>query len=299
MKTMFEELKEKKTPRWKHLRNSLLSTHFPLRRGTYNSLDSYKLVYVWVDENNQPIKNAIGDYDVESYFVFTNEQLTGQVDEVNSFEEIQTQMPISFAKSSNVKLRTMMLGEFVRLLDSDSKIPAIKVNPVRVNLGGDFGEIFMCEEVLFAPYYDQTTKKYLLTDPDMAKALLAIREKDQHRFGIELVFYMISERELPDEKEDREKALRKRLEEMAFVLPRVPIKRGSGSFLTVILNLDNEIEESAFIREYKMFDNYSDPLFVTSSFKLMTGQLEEIHYDGMQIDTIFKPMIQWQESRHA
>tara|TARA_R110002072_G_scaffold64203_2_gene159191 strand:+ start:30871 stop:31776 length:906 start_codon:yes stop_codon:yes gene_type:complete len=289
---------EEKLPTWKALRNSLLSTHFPMRRPKFMSLDSYKLIHVWVDDNGKAIKKSVGKRDEEAYFIFTSEQYTGQAQLACSLEEVQSELTINFAKSPQVKLKTMMLGEFVRELATEPKVCAIKVNPVLVDLGKDEGQMYFCEEVLFAPHFDETTKKYLLTDPDMAKALLSVSEQDQSRFGIELVFYMLSGRELPDGKEEREKILRKKLEEMSFILPRVPIKKGSGSFLTVILNLDSEIQESAFIREYKLFDNHSDPLFVTSSFKLLTGQLEEIHYNGDQIDTIFTPMIQWQESKH-
>ena len=78
--------------------------------------------------------------------------------------------------------------------------------------------------------------------------------------------------------------------------PRVPIKKGSGSFLAVLLNLENDLEERAFIRDYSMFDDYSDSIFVTSKLKMLSGNLEEIHYDGNSIDTIFGPIINWQRT---
>ena len=77
--------------------------------------------------------------------------------------------------------------------------------------------------------------------------------------------------------------------------PRVPIRRGSGSFLGILLNLENDLEERAFIRDYPMFDEYSDSIFVTSQLKILSGTLEEIHYNGDQIDTIFGPLIRWQK----
>jgi hypothetical protein len=36
---------------------------------------------------------------------------------------------------------------------------------------------------------------------------------------------------------------------------------------------------------------------VTSKLKLYSGALEEIHFNGQKIDTIFKPLISWQASR--
>ena len=134
-----------------------------------------------------------------------------------------------------------------------------------------------------------------MTDPADAKALLAIDSRDQKRFGIEFVFYMITNSSMPAEGEERSSEIRKKIEQLAFLAPRIPMKKGSGTFLMVVLNLENEIEEQAFIREYKMFDSYCNVLFVTSSLRLLTGQLDEIHYNGDSIDTIFYPMITWQK----
>lgn len=67
--------------------------------------------------------------------------------------------------------------------------------------------------------------------------------------------------------------------------------------MAIILNLDNVLEERAFIREYKTFDDYADVIFVTSDFKMMAGNLEPIAYDGDQIDTIFTPLIYWQTQK--
>ena len=63
-----------------------------------------------------------------------------------------------------------------------------------------------------------------------------------------------------------------------------------------LLNLENDLEERAFIRDYSMFDDYSDSIFVTSKLKMLSGNLEEIHYDGNSIDTIFGPIINWQRT---
>ena len=108
---------------------------------------------------------------------------------------------------------------------------------------------------------------------------------------------MITNRGLSDDPEKRQKELKEKIDELSFCLSKVPMKKGSGTFFAVILNLDNGLEERAFIREYKTFDPYADVIFVTSDFKMLTGNLEPIAYDGEQIDTIFMPMIQWQKNR--
>ena len=91
--------------------------------------------------------------------------------------------------------------------------------------------------------------------------------------------------------------LKDKIEELAFKAPRIPLKRGSGSFLSVLLNFENDIEERAFIRDYSTFDSYSDIVFVTSTLKMWTGKLEEIHFNGEKIDTIFAPLIKWQQGK--
>ena len=265
---------------WKKLKSQILTS------ANSNGLNSYDIVNVAIDESGNPQTFNSGDDEVSSFLVFTSEHLERRVTREYNENEIAEGL---FA-AGNLKSKKIMLGTLcddLRKLDSNSYI---KVNPILTGNG------YMAENVLFCPAYDKVTQKSLLTDPDDAKALLAIDPEDQKRLGIEMTFFMLTSRSVPDHIEDRQNYLKEKIEELAFVAPRVPMKRGSGSFLVVILNLDNELEEQAFIREYKMFDDYCDVVFVTSSLRLLSGSLDEIHYNGEEIDTVFLPMINWQKS---
>ena len=283
-------------PRWKVLKSELLEEHFPTFQKSYRSLQSYDLIKVLVDGNDYPITKKENESSVSSYMIFTEDHLAGRIHRPLSWEEAQGGI-VPEAYAGELRLKNMMLGELIHTLRSESKPAAIKVNPILVEMGNE-GALYLSEEVLIAPIYDEVTKKLLISDPAEARALMAINCDDMERFGIEFVFYMINDRALPDEKEERQNILKNKIEEMAFVIPRVPIKKGSGSFLGILLNLENELEEIAFIRDYQTFDAYSDPIFVTSSLKMLTGKLQEVHYNGERIDTIFMPLIQWQNRKN-
>lgn len=153
------------------------------------------------------------------------------------------------------------------------------------------------KNVLFAPLFDQITRKYMMTAPDQALALLAINPNDQERFGIEIVFHALTNSDLPDDKETREEVLKEKIDQLSFFAPRIPIKKGSASIYCVLLNLENPMEEMAFVRSYRTFDKYTDIIFVTSNLEIMTGDLDRIPYNGERIDTIFTPIIHWQQTQ--
>lgn len=287
-------------PSWKILKEEVLRSKFPLYSEEMGQLDSQELIYVLVDNKGTPQPYKISESDVESFCIFTRPELVKRLGKVFASNEIQggardfqeAQGPEGF------ELKIMMLGELVQTLSTRGKETSIKVNPVSLKVAEGMGPMLYAEEILFAPQRDEFTGKLLLTDPEDAKALLAINPEDQKRIGIELVFFMITTRGLPEEREERDAILKERIEELSFKAPRVPMKLGSGSFLAVLLNLENELEEQAFIRDYPMFDSYGDIIFVTSSLKMMTGRLEEVHYNGNKIDTIFIPMIEWQKNKN-
>ncbi len=283
----------KNTPQWKILKREILSKEFSGYSNKAKNLNSYQLVHVLVDaQTNSPIIEKQNPNDSDSYIVFTDPSLASRLETTLTKEEVATKRFDLQAPKRNLKV--MMLGQFIEELKHHNKVTTIKVNPLYVEAGKGMEAFLYAEEVLFAPQFDETTQKYILTDSDDAMALLAIRPEDEKRFGIEVIYYLITTRGLPDEQEDRERILKDKIEELAFMAPRVPIRKGSGSFLAVLLNLENDLEEKAFIREYPMFDDYSDSIFVTSALKMYSGQLEEIHYNGDKIDTIFAPLIKWQ-----
>ncbi len=287
-------------PAWRLLKREVLAQEFPLYRHESQPLGSHDLVYVLVDEKGKPKTFRVNKADTESFAVFTRPELVTRLQKAYKKEEMQGG---TFAsrdlnlEQAEFDLKIMMLGELTRQLSTRGKETTIKINPLLLEMAQGMEPLVFAEEVVFAPQYDEFTGKMLLSDPEDAKALLAINPDDQKRFGIELVFYMMTTRDLPEEKEEREKILKDEIEKLSFMASRTPMNKGSGSFLAVLLNLENELEEQAFIRDYPMFDSYSDVIFVTSSLKLLTGRLEEVHYNGAKIDTIFGPLIQWQRGK--
>lgn len=287
-------------PSWRLLKKEILSSEFPLYRHETGPLGSHDLVYVLVDEKGEPKSFKVNSSDCDSFAVFTRPELVTRLQSPYKRDEVQAGASSSRDLSLNqvdFDLKIMMLGELARTLSTREKETSIKINPLLLEVAQGVEPLVYAEEIVFAPQYDDFTGKLLLSDPEDARALLAINPDDQKRFGIEIVFYMMTTRELPEEKEEREQILKNEIEKLSFMASRIPMSKGSGTFLAVLLNLENELEEQAFIRDYPMFDEYSDIIFVTSSLKLLTGRLEEVHYNGDKIDTIFGPLIQWQKNK--
>mgnify|MGYP000041162382 CR=1 FL=1 len=286
-------------PSWRVLKNEIIPRNKTFLWKKERALGSYNLVHVLVDEKGEFKTFKANDYDTISYFAFSDPELVKRMGNTYDLDESITLLEEgTFAKEfEGCTLRTMMTGELVNTLSREGRETSIKINPVPVKIGEGVEPLIYAEEVLFAPQYDSFTSKRLLTSPDDAKALLAINPDDEKRFGIEIVYYLLTNRDLPEEGEERNEGLKNKIEELAFKAPRIPIKRGSASFIAVLLNLENEIEERAFIRDYSTFDTYSDLVFVTSSLKIWTGKLEEILFNGERIDTIFSPLIKWQQGK--
>ncbi|MCO4794000.1 MAG: hypothetical protein KC493_09820 [Bacteriovoracaceae bacterium] len=281
---------------WQILKKEILSETFPGYQKFLKELNYYSLVSVLVDSDGTPKKLKENSADTESYMVFTDALLINRISRPHNSNEI---LNSQFESLSNpdLKLTTFMLGDLIKVLRSKSKAQSIKVNPILFEADQFDGNIYLCEEVLFAPLFDQVTKKYMMTSPDQALALLAINPNDQERFGIEIIFHAITNSDLPDDKETREEILKTKIDELGFYAPRIPIKRGSASIYCVLLNLENAMEETAFIRSYKTFDRHTDIIFVTSDLEIRTGNLDRIPYHGEKIDTIFTPIIQWQQNQ--
>ena len=185
-----------------------------------------------------------------------------------------------------------MFGEFVYSHCQKTKITSILIDPYISSFQNIAFTAF--SEVVFAPIKDEFTGQYLICEPAEAKALFALNPKDLKRFGVELVFYMLTNRDLPDSYPEREAILQNKIEELAFLAPRVPVAKGSGSFIAAILNLEHPMEESAFMRTYKTYESYMDLVFVNSNLEMRSGEFERIDYDGDQIDNILTPLVAWQ-----
>ena len=236
-------------------------------------LGSYDIVFVVVGEGQSPMLTRAHETEVACALAFSTEAKGRE-----------------FLKGSEGSLLPMTVVYLCEELQNDSKVSYIKVDP-RL----EEGQLF-CDNVLFSPLFDSFTQKSLMTNPGDAKALLALNAKDEKRFGMELTFYVVTNHQLAESGELRQKQLKEKIEELAFTAPRIPMRKGSGCFLIVIINLENEFEENAFIRDYQMFDEHSNVLFVTSSLRFLDGHFNEIHYNGEQIDTIFGPMVNWQKN---
>ncbi|MFT6067727.1 MAG: hypothetical protein ACJAT2_001906 [Bacteriovoracaceae bacterium] len=282
----------KSWPRWKVLQGELLRNHISDYKSSYSNMSYYELVEVAVDENNKPILFNEASTGFSFYSIFSNKSLTRRMSATYKWDDVISN---NFSANDLLKTKTTMLGELIYDLKHSDQPAAIKINPVLTQ--SDSGvEFTLAEEFVFAPIYDKFTSKFMMTSTDEAKALLAVNPEDEERFGIEFVFYMITNKGLPEEREEREPLLQEKIKELAFMAPRIPMKRGSGTFFCVLLNLENEMEESAFIRTYKTFDPYADVLFVNSDLEIRTGDLIKVPYNGEKIDTIFLPMIEWQRN---
>lgn len=276
---------------WKWLKTDLISELLVEYKNHFEKLSYYDLVEVLVDKDGRPKKLSLNDQEVPSFAVFTTSELAARTLRPLTIEELKNDL-YTVTLEESAHLKTYMLGDLIHSLNDAKKLLPIKVNPVQCQTNQ--GLRLLAEELVFIPLLDQVTNKYLVTDPEDALALLAIQPEDQMRMGMELVFYALTNRLLPDDKESREQLLREKIEELAFVAPRIPMRKGSGTFICVLLNLENSMEEAAFIRKYKTFDPHTDLIFVTSDLEILTGELERIAYDGDSIDTIFLPLIQWQ-----
>lgn len=282
---------------WRDAKKLLLSERPELKDlhlKSFQTLNSYDLVYVVTDENSNPLKFNIADSSV--VFCFTNPSLAK-----NYRKEVVLKL-LGMDKQNNIlrnqaQLKHFMLGNLCKELATTKTPTPILINPIELEKEGN--SFYLAEEVIFAPIFDELTKKMMMTDPSEALPLLAINPEDQARIGIEVIFHMITNQFTPEMGVEREQFLKHKIEELSFLVPRVPICQGSGSIYCVLLNLENAMEELAFIRQYNTFDPYSDVIFVMSDLKLLTGSLSEIAYDGEHVDTIFAPIIDWQKSNNS
>jgi len=282
------------------LKHNLISTNLPSVSRLKSTPGYYDLVWCPVTLNQDADDNVPQTFETllghKFLPIFTQESLIFKMAKAHSIDELLKEKSNSAPFHFSVK--QFMLGDLVQRFGSEKAPLPLFVNPIKIALPESEGKIdYWASEIVFAPLFDLLTKKYMMTKPDEALALLAMAEKDQARFGIELVFHLINNVAAPEEKEEREKFLQEKMKELSFVIARTPIKKGSASFYCVILNLENSFEETAFIRPYKTLDSFSNVIFVNSNVEILTGDLSPINYDGNHIDTIFGPMIEWQKAQ--
>ena len=252
----------------------------------------YDLVLCPINEQGAPL--VLTDSAGHSFIAaFTKDELIFRIMRTHTLSEL-AKADCKVGLHGQIARQFMLVDLVTRF--QDSKQPTvIFLNPIKI--AQHEGHEYIAEEIIFCPILDPLTKK-LMTTTDEALALLAISHEDMARFGIQIVFHLITNHSAPEDKISREAYLKAKIQELSFMAPRIPMKRGSGSVLCVILNLDNIMEEMAFIRHYKTLDPYADVLFVTSALELLDGDMNVIPYDGNQIDTVFSPIIEWQRNQH-
>jgi hypothetical protein len=195
---------------------------------------------------------------------------------------------------SNLKYRPIMVGELIELFEKEKFPTPIIINPYKKG-----PDVYEFDNTLFLPIKDPHTKKLLLTDPEEARALYAINPVDQKRFGIEFVFYIQTQTDLPTDGLERSSVLKEKIEFLSYLVPRTPVRRGSSSFFVIILDLENDMEETAFIRPYKTMDSYTNLIFLDSHYNLKTGELENIPYLSQTVDELFNGLIKWDHIKRS
>ena len=191
----------KNAPQWKILKREILNKEFPAYKNKATHLSSFQIVYVLVDSvSGRPIIEKQNPNDTNSYLVFTERTLASRLERVFQRDEVGKSMGKLQAPTRELKI--MMMGHLIDLLKDEGEVTTVKVNPIYIEIGQGMEPFLYAEEVLFAPQFDDVTQKYLLTDPDDAIALLSIRPEDEKRFGIEVIYYLLTTRGLPEEQEE-------------------------------------------------------------------------------------------------
>jgi len=191
---------------------------------------------------------------------------------------------LEYSRSNNIDEKhivAIMLGKLIQETCDEESIQVIGLN---FN-----GEKF--DNFVFVPFYDKLTKHYLISPTDESIALLSIDHKSHRHMGVQATFFSINNKYLPEDNDERGELLANIVEDLSFILPRISQPQGSANILCLLLNLENGVEEKAFIRKYKTMDDYTEVLFVTSDLKLQTGELEAIAYDGTNLEGVYTPII--------
>jgi hypothetical protein len=281
-----------------NLKSEIIKNKISNYKNSYSELNYYDLVEVLVDEKGEPLLYTEHGKENAPYLIFTQAHFISRLNRTHALDEIILGQFENHNEQS-YSTKKFMLGDLISKNKNRNSLQCIKVNPV-LHIDNQTNEkVLLCEDVIISPIFDSLTNKWMVTDPEEGLALLAINPADESRMGIEMVYYCVTNKTLPESGEERAVALHEKIEELSFISSKVPIKKGAGSLFCAIINLGNPIEEAAFIRSYKTFDNHSDIIFVTSSLKILTGQMEEIPFNGDSIDTIFMPIINWQKQAQS
>ena len=243
-----------------------------IRQKTHSGLHYYKIVYVLTHEN-EFYSSELKDNPISATAIFTEEKLASDFS-----RGIQ---------NKKYEVKPAMLGRVIESQKHEETIKVVSINP---DMDG------IADDIIFVPLFDTLTKQNLLSPSDDAISLLSIDKVAHYNMGAETVFFSLNNKLLPETGEGRVEKLESLVEDLAFIIPRISLKKGSFNIICLILNLENYVEEKAFIREYKTFDSYTDTIFVTSELKILNGRLEEIKYDGSNLEGIYIPLYEMQNN---
>ncbi|EPZ51975.1 hypothetical protein M902_2086 [Bacteriovorax sp. BAL6_X] len=251
-----------------HLLSSLLQDSSVDGDRESRNLSFYDIIYVIdtpVDIGPRFKTNKIDEAGVNVTLAFTDKVLCNEYLEQNS------------------RIRAITVGMLCGEVESNF----IEVIGLNRNSSGRF------EEFIFVPPYDKLTCQYILSPRDETISLLSI-DNESHRFmGVEATFFSITNKTMVTFGQgQRDEYLNNLIENLSFIIPRIPQRRGSANIICLLLNLENSIEEKAFVRDYPTFEGYTEVLFVNSNLELLTGNLTRIEYDGASLEGIYLPLIE-------
>ncbi|MEH0860627.1 MULTISPECIES: hypothetical protein [Halobacteriovorax] len=261
----------------KHLSSFLRSRNCIDDSSVDNCLSFYDIIYVIQNDTNSESNRFKTEYidqlEINLTLAYTDRQLCE--------EQIQ----------EGQRIRPITVGMLCR----ETKSKSIEV--VGLNMDKDLG-MTNFENFIFVPPFDEITGQYILSPRDEAISLLSI-DNESHRFmGVEATFFSITNKGLVTfGSEERQDYLNNLIDNLSFVIPRIPQPKGSANIICLLLNLENSIEERAFVRDYPTFDNYTEVLFVNSELDLLTGNLSTIDYDGASLEGIYLPLIKRAKGR--
>ncbi len=237
-------------------------------------INYYSIVYL-LDNDSEILLHNIPSLGISSIAIFTNKEQASTYADYNNRTEYRT--------------KAAMLGTILEENKHNDCIKLISLNPEK---NGE--EV---DDFIFIPFFDSLTKQKLISPSDEAISLLSIDQYSHRLMGAEITFFSINNKFLPEDNQQRSEKLTTVLDDISFIIPRIPMPKGSINFICLILNLENPVEEKAFIRDYELFDCYSEVLYVTSDLKLQSGSLQEISYDGSNLEGIYLPIYNRQKAK--
>ncbi len=234
--------------------------------------------------DSEQAKNDLSFYDI--VYVIQNDTKT-------SFKKSQVegiQVTLAFTNRELCQKHTLD-SDRVRAITVGMLCKETKSNSIEV-IGIDLNEANQFDDFIFAPPYDELTGQFIISPRDEAISLLSI-DNESHRFmGVKATFFSITNKALVTMGlAEREEYLNELIDNLGFIIPRIPQPKGSANIICLLLNLENPIEERAFVRDYPTFDSYTEVLFVNSELDLLTGDLTKIKYDGASLEGVYLPLI--------